>query len=86
MPNTTLSLESAYARLGIRVTKTGGDSVVPIAEAGANTTWSDQEMHDAMEAHFDAGATHVCSQPLSPDQERPLALDWDALEALSPNA
>jgi len=52
VPNTTLSLESAYARLGIRVTKTGGDSVVPIAEAGANTTWSDQEMHDAMEAHW----------------------------------
>jgi hypothetical protein len=52
VPNTTLSLESAYARLGIRVTKTGGDSIVDISEAGANTTWSDQEMHDAMEAHW----------------------------------
>jgi hypothetical protein len=52
VPNTTLSLESAYARLGIRVTKTGGDSVIPIGEAGANTTWSDQEMHDAMQAHW----------------------------------
>jgi hypothetical protein len=52
VPNTTLSLESAYARLGIRVTKTGGDSAVPIAGAGPNTTWSDQEMHDAMEAHW----------------------------------
>ncbi|MGH3696727.1 MAG: hypothetical protein ACRDRX_22555 [Pseudonocardiaceae bacterium] len=52
VPNSTLSLESAYARLGIQVTKTGGDSVIPIGAAGANTTWSDQEMHDAMQAHW----------------------------------
>jgi len=52
VPNSTLSLESAYARVGIQVTKTGGDSVIPISGAGANTTWSDQEMHDAMQAHW----------------------------------
>lgn len=52
VPNSTLSLESAYARVGIQVTKTGGDSVIPIDGAGANTTWSDQEMHDAMQAHW----------------------------------
>lgn len=52
VPNSTLSLESAYARLGIQVTKTGGDSAIPIGDAGANTTWSDQEMHDAMQAHW----------------------------------
>ena len=52
VPNSTLSLESAYARVGIQVTKTGGDSVIPIGSAGANTTWSDQEMHDAMQAHW----------------------------------
>lgn len=52
VPNTTLSLESAYSRLGIRITKTGGDSVVPISEALGNSTWSDMEMHDAMEAHW----------------------------------
>lgn len=51
-PSTTLTVESAYARLGIQVTKTGGDSTIPIAGAGANTTWSDQEMHDAMQAHW----------------------------------
>jgi hypothetical protein len=51
-PNTTLTLESAYARVGIRVTKIGGDSLIPIGAAGANTTWSDQEMHDAMQAHW----------------------------------
>ena len=47
-PSSTLTLESAYARLGIQVTKTGGDSVIP-TPAG---TWSDQEMHDAMQAHW----------------------------------
>ncbi len=47
-PGTTLTLESAYARLGIQVTKTGGDSAIP-APAG---TWSDTEMHDAMQAHW----------------------------------
>lgn len=52
VPNSTLSLESAYARLGIHVTKTGGGSVIPIGLAGSNTTWSDQEMHDAMQVHW----------------------------------
>lgn len=47
-PTTTLSIESAYSRLGLKVTKTGGDSAIP-APAG---TWSDQEMHDAMQAHW----------------------------------
>ena len=51
-PTSTLTLESAYARVGIQVTKTGGDSVIPVSDAGANTTWSDQEMHDAMQAHW----------------------------------
>ena len=56
VPNTTLSLESAYARLGIQVTKSGGDSAIPVVGAGANTTWSDQEMHDAMQAHWSSWA------------------------------
>lgn len=49
-PTSTLTLESAYARLGIQVTKTGGDSVIPLGSAGP--TWSDLEMHDAMQAHW----------------------------------
>jgi hypothetical protein len=52
VPDTTLSLESAYERVGIRVTKTGGDSPIDISAAGPNATWSDQEMHDAMQAHW----------------------------------
>ena len=52
LPSSTLGLASAYARVGVQVKKTGGDSVIPIADAGTNTTWSDQEMHDAMQAHW----------------------------------
>jgi probable F420-dependent oxidoreductase len=45
-----------------------------------------EQIRDRVQSHYDAGATHVCIQPLSPDPERPRALDWDALEALSPSA
>ena len=48
-PTSTLTLESAYSRLGFAVTKTGGDSAIPVP---AGTAWSDQEMHDAMQAHW----------------------------------
>ena len=37
-----------------------------------------------VKAHFDAGATHVCIQPLNPDGSA--APDWKALEALAPGA
>lgn len=47
-----LSLETVYRRAGFNVTKSGGDGVVPIADAGVNTTWSDAEMHDAMQAYW----------------------------------
>jgi probable F420-dependent oxidoreductase len=35
-----------------------------------------------IKAHFDAGATHVCIQPLNPDGSA--MPDWNALEALAP--
>jgi probable F420-dependent oxidoreductase len=44
------------------------------------------QVADRVRAHYDAGATHVCIQPLSPDPEQPRALDWGALEALAPGA
>ncbi len=37
-----------------------------------------------VQEHVDAGADHVCIQPLNRDN--PFAVDWDALEALAPNA
>lgn len=46
--------------------------------------WGDEEaIRAAVQAHYDAGADHVCVQPLSTtDRRRP---DWNALEALAPN-
>lgn len=49
----TLSLETVYRRAGFDVKKSLGDTpTVPKALAGSNGTWSDAEMHDAMQAYW----------------------------------
>lgn len=49
----------------------------------AMVAWGTAEAIRArLKAHVDAGATHVCIQPLHPDGTA--APDWDALEALAP--
>jgi probable F420-dependent oxidoreductase len=47
--------------------------------------WGDEAaIAERVQAHYDAGATHVCIQPINPDdRSQP---DWGLLEALSPNA
>jgi probable F420-dependent oxidoreductase len=51
----------------------------------AVVAWGDEAaVRSRVDAHYDAGADHVCIQPLS--VEGPLALDWNALEALAPGA
>lgn len=47
--------------------------------------WGDEDTIAArVQAHYDAGATHVCIQPVNPDdRSQP---DWRLLEALSPSA
>lgn len=47
--------------------------------------WGDESAIAArVQAHYDAGATHVCIQPIDPDdRSQP---DWRLLEALSPTA
>jgi hypothetical protein len=52
LPHTTLSIEDAFTRQGIKMTRTAAGDVIAIAEAGANLLWSDIEMHDAMQAHW----------------------------------
>jgi hypothetical protein len=47
-----LTIENVFQRSGFNVTKSGADNVVPVADAGANTTWSDMEMHDAMQVYW----------------------------------
>ena len=52
LPSEDLSLETVYRRAGFKVTKSGGDTVVPTSGAGADARWTDQEMHDAMQLHW----------------------------------
>ena len=51
LPAETLTIESGYGHMGIKVTRSG-DSIVNISRAGANTLWSDIEMHDAMQVSW----------------------------------
>lgn len=45
--------------------------------------WGDEAaLRERVQAHYDAGATHVCVQPLSTGERG--TLDWGALEALAP--
>src|SRR5687768_18517263 len=54
LPAETLTIESGYGHMGIKVTRSG-DNIVPIPAAGANTRWSDIEMHDAMQVNWAKG-------------------------------
>ncbi|MEK7253101.1 MAG: hypothetical protein AAB316_00020, partial [Bacteroidota bacterium] len=48
----SLSIQGAFARMGIQATKSGGDSAIPSALTGGNGVWSDMEMHDAMQIYW----------------------------------
>ncbi len=48
----TLSVISAYAEAGIEMIPTSGNNVINIVDAGANTTWSNAELHASMQKHF----------------------------------
>ncbi|WP_330286138.1 hypothetical protein [Streptomyces sp. NBC_00576] len=51
LPNIKLTVEDAFSRQGIHVTRTRGSNVIPLS-ASVNGTWSDIEMHDAMQQHW----------------------------------
>jgi hypothetical protein len=59
IPKETLTIAKVYDRSGFRVTKSGGDNKVPISLAGTNGTWSDAEMHDAMQKYW----SHFADRP-----------------------
>ncbi len=47
--------------------------------------WGDEDrLRSGIQAHYDAGADHVCVQPLSVEGHG--VLDWSALEALAPSS
>ena len=52
LPAETLSIETVFSRAGFSVTKSSGDSPIPLIDAGANAKWSDNEMHDAMQTYW----------------------------------
>ncbi|MGF1611606.1 MAG: hypothetical protein ACFCUQ_19550 [Kiloniellales bacterium] len=52
LPVENLSIETVFRRAGFDVKKSGGDGVIPLSAAGQNQTWSDMEMHDAMQVYW----------------------------------
>jgi len=51
LPNEVLTIENVFRRAGFDISRSG-DSVVPLAGAGANAQWSNTEMHDAMKVSW----------------------------------
>lgn len=45
-------MQKVYQRAGFDVSTSPAPSIVPLAGAGANGKWSDQEMHDAMQVYW----------------------------------
>lgn len=52
LPVETISLASVFQRAGFNAVMSPNSSVIPAADAGANGTWSDMEMHNAMVAYW----------------------------------
>lgn len=52
LANETLTIENVYRRAGFDVSKSSNGSTIPLSAAGANSTWSDMEMHDAMQTYW----------------------------------
>lgn len=56
LPEEELTLESAFGKAGIRITRSSGGNVIDTAAAGDDKKWTHQELHDAMEEQFSAFA------------------------------
>lgn len=52
LPSETISLATVFQRAGFDVTMSPNTSVIPTSGAGANGTWSDTEMHNAMVTYW----------------------------------
>ncbi|HBY61847.1 MAG TPA: hypothetical protein DEH78_18660, partial [Solibacterales bacterium] len=52
LPVETLTIERVFQRAGFDTSLSGGSGRVPLRLAGGNQTWSDAEMHDAMQAYW----------------------------------
>ncbi|MCA1624025.1 MAG: hypothetical protein LC778_09540, partial [Acidobacteria bacterium] len=57
VPKETLTLESAFAKAGIRIKRsTGSGTIINNTEAGTNRRWNYSELHDSMRLYWDAFA------------------------------
>lgn len=56
LPRESLTLESAFAKAGIRITRSTSSNTIDTSAAGANRRWNYQELHDAMADHWSAFA------------------------------
>lgn len=52
LPAEPLSLATIYQRSGFDVSLSAAESVIPLSDAGANGTWSDSEMHNALQTYW----------------------------------
>lgn len=52
LPAETLGIDTIFQRAGFDARMSPNANVIPVGEAGANGTWSDAEMHNAMVAHW----------------------------------
>lgn len=52
LPNENLTIQAAFERAGFDVSVSPGSGAVPLSGAGGNQTWSDTEMHDAMQRYW----------------------------------
>ncbi len=52
LPAETISLATVYQRAGFDARMAPNANTIPVAAAGANGTWSDAEMHNAMVTHW----------------------------------
>lgn len=48
----TVNVVSAFGEAGIGMVPTAGNNVIDVSAAGANTTWSNAELHASMQQHF----------------------------------
>jgi len=52
LPAETITLDTTFRRAGFNVSMSPNSSTIPLADAGANGTWSDAEMHNAMVTYW----------------------------------
>jgi probable F420-dependent oxidoreductase len=74
---------NSWKRLGFSDNQIDGNDP---AFVDAVMAWGDTDaLRVRIDAHYDAGATHVCIQPVHPSGPRG-TVDWELLEALAPAA